>query len=275
MIKTITDAFIAESYTASTQLLRKFRNELETLPAGRLRKKTIRGKDRYYRYLPSGTPGIRGKESYLGKDKEVLIRQLARRKFIETSIPALEKTIKNQKQCQKNNMAFDPKEVAASLPKAYKDLDYSSILDSGEGSRPGVWCKEPYEKCSLYPEKLIHITQNGIGVRSKSESIIAGMLETYEIPFRYEALLIVGADRYYPDFTILNPQDNQVIYWEHFGMVDNEEYAESMIKKIDNYRKHGILQGYNLIVTMETKEVPLNARKVRNTIKAHLLPEHQ
>ena len=202
------------------RLIHKFKNELKKLPTGSLRKRNIRGKDRYYRYLPSGIPG---KESYIGKDKEALKSQLSRRKFIESSIPILEKVIKNEKRCLENDMTYDPTQVAASLPEAYKDVDYSPILDSAGHSHAADWCNEPYERGTLYPEKLIHTTQNGLRVRSKSESIIAGMLETYDIPFRYEALLTVGKDRYYPDFTLLNLQDNQIVYWEHFGMADNNE----------------------------------------------------
>ena len=43
----------------------------------------------------------------------------------------------------------------------------------------------------------------GLSVESKSESIIASQLERYNIPFRYEALLQLEGQIYYPDFTIL------------------------------------------------------------------------
>lgn len=182
MIRNTAETFTSHNYTTHLRLQQRFKNELKKLTAGSICKKKIRGKTRYYHYLPSGTPGIRGTESYIGKDNEALMRELSRRKFIESSLTILERIIKNQEQFLKNPLVYDPTEVVASLPEAYRDVDYSPILDSTEPNHPLVWRNEHYEKSSLHPQNLIYRTQNGLRVRSKSESIIAGLLETEDIP---------------------------------------------------------------------------------------------
>jgi hypothetical protein len=273
MIRNSKKALTSDNCTDHIRLLQKFKNELKQLPAGSLRAKKIRGKIRYYHYLPSGIPGVRGTESYLGKDKETLRRQLSRKKFIEKGLPLLEEIIKNQELFLKKPSVFNSTEVVAPLPEAYRDLGYSPILDSAESNHPCVWRNEHYEKSSLHPERLIYSTQNGLRVRSKSESIIAGLLEIQDIPFRYEALLVLDERNYYPDFTILNPQDNQIVYWEHFGMVDNEEYAAAMDRKLTVYKKHGIQPWNNLITTYESGANPFNVQQIRRVIKAFLALE--
>ena len=52
----------------------------------------------------------------------------------------------------------------------------------------------------------------------------------------------------YPDFTIILA-DGTVIYWEHKGMLDNQEYVESDNERMQLYYINGIYQPHNLIVT--------------------------
>lgn len=272
MIRNSKEAHIADSYSDGVRLLQKFQNELKGLPEGNLIKKNIRGKARYYHYLPSGIPCVRGKETYINKNNERLIKQLCRRKFIEDSISIIEKVINADDQHLKRPMVYDPMEIVASLPEAYKDVDYSPIFDSTK-DHPLAWSNEPYEKNTLHLDKLIYRTPNGLLVRSKSESIIADLLEREDIPFRYEALLMLDEQSYYPDFTILNPQDNQIVYWEHFGMIDNKDYAAAMERKLEMYKRHGIHQWNNLIVTYESESNPFDVQKIKRIIKAFLCVE--
>ncbi len=273
MIRNRVIATVVDDYKAQLHLLNKFKDELKNLPVGSICVKKIRGKDRFYHHIPSGIPGVRATQVYLGKRDEKLRTGLCRRKFIESSLPDLEKTIKLEKLFLENYAGYDPGEVAERLPKPYRDIDYSPILD-GTGQNPSsLWLSEPYEKNTIHQHMLVHKTQNGLRVRSKSESIIAAQLESNDIPFRYEALLSLNGHKYYPDFTILSPQDNRVIYWEHFGMWDKDEYVKAAERKIAIYKKHGILLWDNLIATYETGANPLDAQNVRKVIKAFLLPE--
>ena len=131
---------------------------------------------------------------------------------------------------------------------------------------------ETFEKSTLYPDQLIYTSPNGIKVRSKSELFIASELELSGVPYRYEAALALEGRYYYPDFTILSPKDNQVIYWEHFGKPDDPVYAASINEKLSVYRRNKIIPFHNLIETYEMPGIPFDAHLIRRIIKGILLP---
>lgn len=110
-------------------------------------------------------------------------------------------------------------------------------------------------------------TFSGDYVRSKSEVIIANCLFRRNIIFRYEDELDVDGRILHPDFTIRHPKTGQVIYWEHFGMMDNENYRDLMVKKIRMYGDSGIYPMINLIISAETRENPLKPSYVESMIE--------
>ena len=61
-------------------------------------------------------------------------------------------------------------------------------------------------------------------LRSKSEAIIDMILYKNGIPFRYEEKIVLGDVILYPDFVIRHPKTGDFYYWEHFGMMDDEDY---------------------------------------------------
>jgi len=88
---------------------------------------------------------------------------------------------------------------------------------------------------------LIHQTERGELVRSKSEVIIADHLHRRALDYRYEERLQLGDDIRIPDFTIEDDDLGINYFWEHCGMLSNAEYAERWKNKQDLYREHGIL----------------------------------
>lgn len=251
------------------KLAAKFESELESLPEGKLYFKILNGKSYYYHYTKSDNEDSR--QRYLSKKEDKLIAALKRKYFIEKSLPLLYKNIKAAETFLHKYQPFVPSDIIANSQDAYKDMPYSCYQDYIMSPDLTAWSKEEYKKCELYPDVLIHVTINGLKVRSKSEAIIAGLLEMNNIPFRYEAALELGERTYYPDFTILKPRDNEIIYWEHFGMIDNDEYNLSMEQKMLAYGKHGILPWNQLITTFETEKGSINARNIQNIIKAFIL----
>ncbi|MDD6311330.1 MAG: hypothetical protein PUB09_05320 [Firmicutes bacterium] len=87
------------------------------------------------------------------------------------------------------------------------------------------WYKAPYRSNEMYKDELLHVTNGGVRVRSKSERSIGNLLEKYGIPYRYEMEMRVnvswmqgveiydgsGYKSYYPDFTIMLPSGRLVI----------------------------------------------------------------
>ena len=53
--------------------------------------------------------------------------------------------------------------------------------------------------------------------------------------------------------------------------MDDPEYAEKAVRKIDGYVQSGILLGEQLIITYETSGYPLNGRVVEILVEKQLL----
>lgn len=75
----------------------------------------------------------------------------------------------------------------------------------------------------------------------------------------------------YPDFTIRHPVTGQTYYWEHFGMMDNENYAQAAFQKMQLYNINGIMLSDTLLATYESEEVPLKSNIVENMIQQYFL----
>ncbi len=133
------------------------------------------------------------------------------------------------------------------------------------------WKKEPYEGNSNYhPEQLLYQVSDNLFVRSKSELMIAEELIRLGIPFRYEERIGKGWGSILCDFTLLDPKSLQVKYYEHFGMMDKEEYVKAAVQKINNYASRGIYLGQDLIVTSETQKHPLTKEQICRTLRCYL-----
>ena len=108
-----------------------------------------------------------------------------------------------------------------------------------------------------------------IYVRSKSEAMILMLLEQRHIPYRYESKLHLGNRDIYPDFTLIHPQTGKMLYWEHFGMMDDAKYYRDACAKLEFYLSNQIYPLDQLIVTFETKENPLTTEKIEKTIQLY------
>lgn len=132
-----------------------------------------------------------------------------------------------------------------------------------------------HERGSVFlEERLIHRTGNGLAVRSKSELLIAEALENKNVPFKYEQPLQRGGKAYFPDFTISNEISGRTVYWEHLGMLDDENYVKSWNRKLSWYRSNGILpyeenRGGDavLVTTQDTPQSGLDMAEVRRLIE--------
>ena len=195
------------------------------------------------------------KHTYISKKRRKYAEELAAKKYL-----CLRKEVMEQEK-----MAIDMylRHYGGSN-KAYRMLEETSpfyeLLSTHFQSPSELmrkWQSEDYPTNPNFPEHLTHKTLSGIYVRSKSEAMIATMLHMHSIPFRYECLLEFGSVRIYPDFMIRHPHTGNIFYWEHFGLLDNEEYVENMLAKMKLYIANGIIPSVNLIVTYETQEHPL------------------
>ena len=129
-----------------------------------------------------------------------------------------------------------------------------------------TWKKQEFERLTFREDTPEFYTKKGLRVRSKSEVIIAEMLDDMNIPFIYEKPLKLKNEIVHPDFTLLDIKDRKEIYWEHFGMMDDMEYRNNAFYKIRSYESNGYCQHDTFIWTFETSKYPLNTKAIRKMI---------
>ena len=131
--------------------------------------------------------------------------------------------------------------------------------------------KEEYEPSTFGDDDKTELyTLQNERVRSKSELIIADELFRYGIPYRYEMPIELESRGkiviFRPDFTVMNRRSGKKYIMEHLGMMDNPEYVERNLEKMDVYERNGILLGVNLLLTHETSKIPL----CRNVLDSYI-----
>jgi len=133
----------------------------------------------------------------------------------------------------------------------------------------------PQLKGSVFlQEGLIHRTSKGQAMRSKSELLIAEALISAGVAFEYEKPLTFGGSTRYPDFTIEDEISGRTIYWEHLGMLANDEYRKRWEAKRAWYIANGVQPIEQdasaekvLVTTMDSPEGGLDMAVVKKLVQ--------
>ena len=224
------------------------------------------------------------KQRYLGSKDRKEIVYLATKSYATKldKVAELEK-----KQIEKCIELLESKKDEKGADKADTDLVYASLPDyirtntiPSEATDDGFaerWQKEKYNSRWKKNTDTTYETPSGERVRSKSEFIIASMLDKAGVPYRYEEIVpldgegLVGVFMH-PDFTVLNKRTRKVYYWEHFGAMSNNDYIEgNFMPKIQEYYNFGFLPGDKLLITFESSGHPLDTTEVKRIIENYLL----
>lgn len=207
--------------------------------------------------------------TYLPRKDRNRAELLARKKYLTLKRDYLMKEQKAINSYLRHHPQKCPAESLLTDTSAYSDL--LSPTFTSRSQKISDWMNAPYEQNPAHPEQLLHKTVSGMYVRSKSEAIIALLLSTHQIPFRYECALTLGNITVYPDFTIRHPVTDEIFYWEHFGMMDHEPYRSNALSKLELYASKGIYPSQQLITTYETKEYPLDSGLAEHLIRHYFL----
>ena len=203
------------------------------------------------------------------KDRDIAYK-LAQKDYDENVIEIAKKHRKkierfleqyNQNQIKEIYMQLTPEWKKLINPYIMTDEQYIAYWKSRDYRGKGFMAGAP----EIY-------TERGERVRSKSEKIIADKLDLMNIPYLYEyPLKLKGYGTVYPDFTLLNIRTREEFYLEHLGMMDDPNYSESAIHKIESYEKNGIYPGEKLLMTFETSKSSINMKLFEQMIKRYLL----
>ena len=61
------------------------------------------------------------------------------------------------------------------------------------------------------------------------------------------------------------------MYWEHLGMMGDEQYSRKALQKIEYYIMNDLFPGSDLILTHETASAPVRPQILENMIEKYLL----
>lgn len=248
-------------------LLAKKLRSLKSAPEGRLRVAQAHEgrKLQYYHVITQGDT----KGSYIPHAQLQLAKRLAQKqydqnliKLLRSQIAALDHLLAAavpkipalyETQCRARRLLITP----ATLPNE----QYAELWQNVQ------WTGHPFS-----PDTPDFYTSRKERVRSKSEVIIADTLARHKIPYRYEyPLELKNGSIYHPDFLCLNIRTRKEFIWEHFGLMDNPDYANRTASKLKAFNENKIFPGKNLIITMETAENQLSSQQVENLIMEYLI----
>ena len=280
--------------TKCAKKLRFVRNEIRRCPAGTLKaSKSYKNGKIYTRfYILSYKNGER-KRFAIGRKPELLERY-ANKAFLEELARRLAHNYNLLEACAEGMLQEDCESILEGMDQDIakyvaerKVLGYEAITNAWSDvdveeriKNPGwdarledmieAWRNADYVKYDQYPENLCHRTSRGIYVRSKSELSIAEILYRYGIAFRYEAEIEINGVMLHPDFTVMRA-DGTLMYWEHFGLMNDHEYVRVMKRKLEMYEQAGIVPWRNLIVTYDTNDGTLDLAIIESEIKNKIL----
>lgn len=218
---------LREEILKNEQRLKECRREMVKLPGGNLIKRSKGSRVEYYLCN-------RGAEIYLRKHELAIANDVMRRKVLEREEYMLQRNINRQKKLFNSYEIVDHAKIQSQLPKSYQ-LYQEALFKPGEhvneadGSQFFRQSENEYKR-----DELVNATYFGLKTRSKSEAMIAETLYRNGFSLYYEKRLflvdIYGNPRtLYPDFTIpIGRKD--VIYWEHKGLLDSDEYVDYLVK---------------------------------------------
>ena len=146
------------------------------------------------------------------------------------------------------------------IARRYTDL-FANVFGDGEFKPNIVKVGEQF-----FEDRLIHRTARGELVRSKSEVIIADRLYAHGLDYAYEPELEIEGRIKRPDFSVIDGDTGIKWYWEHCGMMSDPIYKRNWEDKKEFYRKNGIVEGKNLIVTYDDEKGGLDSYEIDQLI---------
>lgn len=230
---------------------------LATAPEGKLR--DVKHRDGYQYYLRKTPADSSGK--YIPKSDLQTVRNLAQKEYLQE----FNKAARSELHALNKYMAVTGdntlKDIYENMREARR-IHVNPFIISDK-NYVEMWEKEEYEPGFFRPGTPEHYTMKKERVRSKSEVNIANILRANGIPYRYEYPIAVGDEIRRPDFYCLNVRKKKEIIWEHFGMMDNAEYAIANVDKINKMILNGYRQGDDFIFTFETSYQPINTKEIQ------------
>lgn len=94
---------------------------------------------------------------------------------------------------------------------------------------------------------------NGLKLRSRGEVVIAQVLDSLGLEYKYEPTIFIGDYKYSPDFAVYLPEFERCFFIEFLGMLDKYDYAAKNSSKIYSYLSSGMVINRDLLLFYGTQ----------------------
>lgn len=269
LIKKISKEGFYTIYERLSAELKKLDEKIQTLQVQLMNlspgKLIITQNGKHYKWYINDGNGL----IYLPKSQRRLAEELAKQKYLSLLL----KDLIHEKKSIQSYLSHHLKHTQ-SAQEMLNNPGYQELLSPQfilPSKQLKEWQNALYKRNPTFPEQLIHKSLSGNTLRSKSEALIDMSLYMNKIPFRYECELQLKDSFLYPDFTILHPDTMEIFYWEHFGIMDNPDYAKNAFSKLQQYNSCDIIPSINLITTYETKNQPLCSSLVEKIVQHYFI----
>ena len=272
-------------------LIEETRNRLEkydNLPEGILthRARDASGTDYYVKTYKDGTITL----DPLGKGNIKTVIAFKRQRYLQEKLKALEADKKATEKYLSKCQDFSPEAICKKLPKLYKGLPINSYEDTGLIKLPTAfghvpenlyrdpryqellrWMLAEYKRNSYQLPDDPNIARDGTPMRSKGECMWYDDALFDGMPCRVDPEIMMKGKsgqwhKLCPDF-VFKCFDGTYIYVEHFGKLNDDDYAETCKRKIQEYLDCGIVLGDNLIVTSDNADHHTNELMIIQNLK--------
>lgn len=246
-------------------LIGEKRKKIEKAPKGHIN--VARSGERVQYYYKKDSKDK--KRKYLKKSETPVIAAICQREYDEDVVKRAEIEKKRLEQLLDVYEKGTCEEVYEKLKEERKTFVAPIALSDEEFV--SQWLKKAYPAKGFTQDYPEYYTDNGERVRSKSEILIANALKRHNVPYRYEEPLnLPGIGIIHPDFTVLNIRTRQEYYWEHMGKMDDPDYIQHALQRINAYEKNNLFPGKQLILSHETHLRPLSTQKIEQIILQYL-----
>ena len=259
---------LSEQRNYLQKIIEEKRIALEVAPKGRLRCKKNHNRQEYY--WVTGREDTSGR--YLLANEEDLVKSLAQKAYDQKALEFAEGEYKRICALQDYRSAHPLDSICDRYSPSRRKLVDPLFMTDEEYVRWWLNREQEHPALGFEQDAPEFFTKKNLRVRSKSEIFIADRLDDYLLPFIFEfPIYLEGRGWVYPDFCILNVRLRKVYIWEHLGKMDDPGYVQDNLAKIRAYEKSGYFPGDNLILTFETKNLPLDTREIDRIINHFLL----
>ncbi len=246
--------------------IKKAERDAGKFPEGRVRVSKNKRQTRYYKI----TEDTDRDGEYIPKENIALAKALVQKEYNKKFLKLARQELKDISRSIKVISSRSADDAFLKASEGRQSLIKPYILTDEQYAM--AWQKKEYPTNLYMAENIIYDTARGERVRSKSEALLANLLYELKIPYKYEKPLDLPLGGLkYPDFTLLKIATREEIYFEHFGLLDYEEYRNEAINKIQLYMANGIYLGKNLLVTCETSKSPLDIKLIRQMLEDFFL----